>query len=162
MTQKLKLTTMLLFVTLISFAQNVQKADTTKKALPTQTNSAKTKNGWVKGGSISINLTQVGNSNRKRVTVVGEEQEFKIVVKGDYIFTLSQATKTSNGTQNATIGPVQGVKVGLAKNPSGALIKTVTTNEKGEAAFIDLEIGSYKVVINPGEKAASYNPVKRN
>ena len=204
MTQKLKLTTLLLLVASISFAQNVQKTDTTKNPPKPQAIAAKDKGDiiWTKlpskpvkkpthmaaldsaqsvsNGTKPQAMTEQVNPAIKGVGVVVKknpggganitvaptnekgETEVTFTEKGNYIFTLTNPVKPNSKTLNTLGVGVQGVKIGLGKNPSGAIIKTSTPNEKGEVEFKDLEIGSYKILIMQGERTVTANPVKQN
>jgi len=87
-----------------------------------------------------------GLTNEKGETTV------EIAEKGNYIITVLQPTTTGTAMTETNGGPVKGVKMGLGKNPSGKLIATTTTNDKGEAEFKDLEPGSYTIKVQAATK----------
>lgn len=90
--------------------------------------------------------SRVGTTNDKGEVI------FSIKEKGDYTITLVNdsggvGTNNSNAAAMSKGGPVKGVKVGLGKNPTGKLIATNITNDKGEVEFKNLEIGSYTLLV---------------
>ena len=126
MTQKLKLTTMFLLVTSISFSQNVQKSDTTK------------------------------NPPKQQAIAAAKEKDIiaKWNTKSTKVVTLDSTKQVTNGTspQGMTeqVNPaVKGIGVVVKRNPGGGANITVTpTNEKGETTVNITEKGNYTFTLS--------------
>jgi hypothetical protein len=131
MTKKIYLTGLTILVSLLTFAQANQGYPI--PGIPYLLKS----NGH--GGKIGMGENKSTNGNN--------QIEFSITEKGDYTFTM----KPTDG------GPVKGVKVSLGKNPPGAIIKNIFTNEKGEVEFKGLEAGNYFIIT---ERTTKEEPVK--
>jgi hypothetical protein len=126
--KKLKITLLLLLLTTITFAQGVNQ------------------NPPVRGIGIVVKKKPSNGSAIKTKTNEKGEAEFKIKEKGDYVITLTEPNNTAAKTENHG-DPIKGVKVGLGKNPPGAVVARATTNDNGEVEFKGLEPGSYYVTL---------------
>ena len=77
------------------------------------------------------------------------ETTIEITEKGNYSFTVKSQTDLINVNNQVKTkgGPIQGVRIGLAKNPPGIVSRWVVPDKNGDVLFTDLEPGSYKVVV---------------
>jgi hypothetical protein len=129
--KQLKLSFLLCFLTIVTFAQNAQRSE---------------QNPPVIGVGVVVKKNPGGGASKMVVT--NEKGQANITIKeaGNYTIALSQA-------QGKTAGePIGGLIIKGGKNPGGKMM-TVTTNEKGEAELKDLEKGEYTFkVLRPNVK----------
>lgn len=151
---KLKLTfLMLLFFTIGATAQQAKSKSkpvrqVTQNTLPAPKNTTPP----VKGVGVVIKRNPgSGASKISGTTNAQGETIVTITEKGNYVITMLQPTPTGTAMTETNGGPVQGVKVGLGKNPSGLLVSSQPVNNKGEVEFKDLEPGSYTIKIISNE-----------
>lgn len=134
--KQLKLSFLLCFITIVTFAQNAQRGE---QAPP------------IPGVGIVIKRNPGGGASKMVVTNEKGQSNLTIKEAGTYTIALSQ-------TQGKTAGePIIGIIVKGGKNPGGSLM-TVTTNEKGEGELKNLEIGEYTfTVLRPNIKIDKLN-----
>jgi hypothetical protein len=129
--KQLKLSFLLCFITIATFAQTAQRGE---QAPP------------IPGVGVVVKRNPGGGASKMVVTNEKGEATLAIKEPGNYTLTLTQTQGKSAGE------PIGGITVKCGKNPGGSLM-TVTTNEKGEADLKDLEKGEYTfTVLSPNVK----------
>lgn len=102
---------------------------------------------------------KTSNANTPTVTQnANGEQEVIITVAGDYTFVSTVPKKSGENTINV---PMRGIKIGLAKRPSGKILLSAKTNSNGEVTFKNVQPGTYIFVDVPLDNINS-EPVKRS
>ncbi len=140
--------------------------DSTKTPVTT-TEQARTASNIIPGVGTVVKKNPGGGASRVGATNDKGEVVFTIKEKGDYTITLvndggGTATSNNNAAAMSKGGPVQGVKVGLGKNPPGGSTHFATTNDKGEAEFKNLEVGSYKIVVEQADRTTNTTKPAQN
>lgn len=132
--KQLKLSFLLCFITIVTFAQTAQRGEQNPPA---------------PGIGIVIKRNPGGGASKMVVTNEKGEATIKINEAGNYTLSLSQTQGKSAGE------PIPGLTIKLGKNPGGNQFQ-VTTNEKGEAELKGLERGEYNLqVMQPAAAQAS-------
>ena len=125
--KKLKITFLLLLITILTFAQNAERGP----------------GSGVKGVKVALGKNPSGKIIMTTVTDEKGESEITIPEKGSYTITLNMP---NDGQAKSQGGPVKGVKVALGCNPPGCPPKNKISNSKGEVVFENLESGNYRII----------------
>ena len=123
--KNLKLITMLLFITVVVFAQ---KTRSTSLSQP------------IRSAEMVINKDHAIDASQSLIINEKGEAEMKFIKAGTYNITLKQTAGRSAGA------PIGGVVVKGGKNPGGQTF-TAITNEKGEAELKIPEAGNYNITL---------------
>jgi hypothetical protein len=153
----LLLTVCVSILTCEAYSQAPAKA-TIKNAVKATGEQAAPQNPPVKGIGVVVKKNPGSGASIQSVTNTEGVTTFEITENGNYTFTLTLPTTNAVVAKGAGTG-VRAVKVGLGKNPPGAIIAYQVPNENGEVSFNSLAPGSYFIKIEAAEKAETM-PVK--